>query len=152
MEKPSAKNMKKFIRKEKRLASAFYQFVFKGNFMETMVSVVIATAFANLIKSLLDNILMPFVSFLLGSFDLSDYTVTLFAQAGTGGLQIQLGLFLQNCLDFLVLAVLIFIIFRIFKRVQRKRDIEEPVPEDIALLKEIREMLISQQKNKESGV
>ncbi|MEG0835584.1 MAG: large conductance mechanosensitive channel protein MscL [Christensenellaceae bacterium] len=144
MDKKSKEHLKEAVEKPKKLVSEFKKFVFKGNFAEVIIGVVVATAFTVVIRSLLNDLLMPFVGFLLGDVNFSSLTAVIVpASEFTKGLSINYGLFLQNCLDFLVLAILIFIIFKIWAKIQSKKNIQPEETEEIKLLKEIKELLVT---------
>lgn len=151
----------------KKFFADFKAFINKGNVMDMAIGVVIATAFGNITKSLVADIIMPLVSLATGAQSLSDLRVALkpdiLNEAGevvTAGTYLNYGNFIQMILDFLIIALCIFIFIRIFTRsaekakalLAKKQEQEEaaaepapePEPEPSAeekLLCEIRDLL-----------
>lgn len=110
------------------LAKEFKEFALKGNVIDLAVAVVIGGAFGKIITSFVDNILMPPLGVLIGKHDLSDYFVTLsgghfdtLAQAkAAGAATLNYGLFVNSVVDFLIVAVAIFIAIRQMNKLTRK--------------------------------
>ncbi len=108
--------------------SDFRDFAFKGNIIELAVGVVIGTAFNNLVQSLVTNIIMPPIGKLLGNtsftnlfIDLSGSNYETLLQATTAGAPvIKYGLFISNMIDFLIMALTIFIVIRFVLRVKKE--------------------------------
>ena len=141
--------MKKFLQE-------FKDFAMKGNVMDMAVGVIIGGAFGKIVSSLVDDIIMPLVGTLIGGFDFTSLSVTLpsWAKLGENAAQATLnyGNFLQQTVDFLIIAFSIFVVIRAIKRVNASIKKEEApaeeaapaepvVPEDIQLLREIRDEL-----------
>ena len=134
------------------ILSEFKEFAVKGNVMDLAVGVIIGAAFGKIVSSLVDDIIMPIVSTIFGGLDFSNYflplagqTETVLAEAKKAGAVLAYGNFVTILLNFVILA---FIIFMMIKQVNRLRAAEpvapepEPVtPEDIVLLREIRDSL-----------
>jgi len=119
----------------------FKEFALKGNIIDLAVAVVIGAAFGKIVSSLVDNIIMPLVGLLLGGINFSELSYTFLKT------EIQYGIFIQNVVDFIIIAFAIFIALRLLMKLKRK---EEPVEEVAAvpevdtkeeLLKEIRDLL-----------
>jgi len=133
-------------REEFVLWKDFKEFAMKGNIVDLAVAVVIGGAFGKIVTSLVENIIMPLVGVLTGGIDL-----TKSFKYGTGDAQIQLGVFLQSILDFLIIAFAIFMALRLMTKLSRKKEevvVEEPAPEVDSkeeLLKEIRDLLKKEQ-------
>ena len=148
----------------KKFFSDFKAFINKGNVVDMAVGVVIATAFGNITKSLVADIIMPLISLATGAQSLSDLRVTLkpdiLNEAGeviTAGTYLNYGNFIQMIIDFLIIALCIFIFIRVLtasaektKALLKKKEAEqaaaepEPIPEPSAeekLLTEIRDLL-----------
>ena len=124
----------------------FRDFINKGSVMDMAVGVIIGGAFGKIVTSLVDNVIMPLVGVIMGGIDISGLAITV------GGVSIKYGLFLQNVIDFLIIALVIFIIVRTMNhmrdRVKTKLHGDacdaapvEEVPEDVKLMKEIRDIL-----------
>lgn len=82
----------------------FKEFISKGNVLDMAVGVIIGGAFGKIVSSLVEDIIMPLVSGLLGKADFKDLSVTL----GDGSV-LKYGSFIQNIVDFLIIAFVIFI-------------------------------------------
>lgn len=137
--------------------SEFKQFAMKGNVIDLAVGVIIGGAFGKIVSSLVEDIIMPVVGKLAGNLDFSNLfivlgdmpagTVRTLAEIKKAGVPIlAYGNFISVALNFLILA---FVIFMMVKQINRLK-ISEPesisteppaVPEDIKLLREIRDSL-----------
>ena len=132
------------------MMSEFKEFALKGNVMDLAVGVIIGGAFGKIVGSLVDDIIMPIVSKIFGGLDFSNYfiplagqTETVLAEAKKAGAVLAYGNFLTIVLNFAILA---FIIFMMVKQMNRLRKEAPPAPpsappEDIVLLREIRDSL-----------
>ncbi len=125
----------------------FKEFAAKGNVMDMAVGVIIGAAFGKIVSSLVDDVVMPIVSTIFGGLDFSNYFIplagqseTILAEAKKAGAVLAYGNFLTILLNFIILA---FIIFMLVKQVNRLKRAEPPAatPEDIVLLREIRDSL-----------
>jgi len=102
------------------LVKEFKEFALKGNMIDLAIAVVIGAAFAKIITSFVDNILMPPLGLLVGKHDLSDYFITLsggqydtLAQAkAAGAATLNYGLFINAIIYFLIIALAIFLVVR----------------------------------------
>lgn len=122
----------------KGFAKEFKEFINKGNVMDMAVGVIIAGAFGKIVTALVDNILMPIVGMLLGGVDFSGLALTV------GSANLKYGLFIQAIIDFLIIALCIFIMVKNINKLKKEEPAEEEpeeTPEDIALLTEIRDLL-----------
>lgn len=132
--------MKKFI-------SEFKAFALKGNIIDLAIGVVIGGAFNKIVSSLVADIIMPIVGVLTGGIDFKNYKIVLVeAVADKAAVTLNLGMFIQNIVDFLIVAFSIFIAIKILSKLDKKKnsEVKEEVkkePEDIMLLKEIRDLL-----------
>ncbi len=132
----------------------FKQFAIKGNVIDLAVGVIIGGAFGKIVDSMVGDIIMPLVSQLFGGLDFSSYYLALagqapglpLAEARKAGAVFAYGNFITVSLNFLILA---FVIFMMVKQINRLKASEPPpapaepapLPEDIALLREIRDAL-----------
>ena len=123
----------------------FKKFALKGNIIDLAVAVVIGAAFGKIVSSLVDNIIMPLVGLLLGGINFSELSYTFLKT------EIQYGIFIQNVVDFIIIAFAIFMALRLLMKLKRKEEIVEEVaavPEvdtKEELLKEIRDLLKNEQ-------
>lgn len=124
----------------------FKAFAVKGNMIDMAVGVVIGGAFGKIITSLVNDILMPPLGMLIGGIDFKALKIVLPAHAvGAADVvpaTINYGMFIQNILDFLIIALCIFMVIRLIGKLKRKEE-EKPAakPADVALLEEIRDLL-----------
>ena len=94
----------------------FKEFAMRGNVIDLAVGVIIGGAFGKIITSLVDDILMPVIGFFTGGIDLSDRKI------GVAGAEVAWGAFVQNIIDFLIIAFIVFLMVRAMNRLKR----EEP--------------------------
>ena len=117
----------------------FGTFISKGNVIDLAVGVVIGGAFGKIVSSLVDDIIMPLVGILIGGIDFSSLTLTI------KDAKLSYGMFIQNIVDFLIVAACIFVFIKIinkFKRKQEEVPAEAPAKDEkVALLEEIRDLL-----------
>jgi large conductance mechanosensitive channel len=99
----------------------FKEFSMKGNVIDLAVGVIIGGAFGKIVSSLVSDIIMPLMGLILGKLDFSNLYYTL----GSGA-KLNFGLFLNNIIDFLIIAFSIFIVIKQINRFTEKKD--EPTP------------------------
>ena len=126
----------------------FRQFAIKGNVIDLAVGVIIGGAFGKIVDSIVGDVIMPVVSKIFGGLDFSNYYVPLagqpfnlpLAEAKKAGAVFAYGNFITVSLNFLILA---FIIFMMVKQINKLKKDAPPAatPEDIVLLREIRDSL-----------
>jgi large conductance mechanosensitive channel len=114
----------------------FKEFAMKGNVIDLAVGVIIGGAFGKIVTSLVNDIIMPVIGLLVGTRDYSNLFITLgdgdfktldaAKQAGVATL--NYGLFLNNVLDFLIIAFSIFIVIKQLNRFSRKKEEAQPEP------------------------
>ena len=132
----------------------FKAFAMKGNVMDMAVGVIIGGAFGKIVTSLVNDVLMPLVSLATGGIDFTNLFVnlsggdkyeTLAAAQEAGASVLAYGQFIQNIVDFLIVAFCIFLMLKgINKMNQKKEEAPAPAPEPSAeekLLGEIRDLL-----------
>ncbi|MCS5710106.1 large-conductance mechanosensitive channel protein MscL [Candidatus Berkiella aquae] len=113
----------------------FKAFAMRGNVMDLAVAVVIGAAFGKIISALVDGIIMPLIGLVLGGVDVSGKTFTM------GHAVVKWGVFLQSIIDFTLIAFCIFIVIKLINRLQKKEEVAAPIPPEIELLTEIRDIL-----------
>jgi len=126
----------------------FKEFIARGNVVDLAVGVIIGGAFGKIVASLVDQVIMPPIGLLTGGIDFSQMKVVLKAAAPatkTAEVAIQYGAFLNTVIQFLIIAVVIFMIVRTLNRLRRP-EVETPAapPEPTrteVLLTEIRDAL-----------
>lgn len=137
------------------LFSEFKKFALRGNVVDMAVGVVIGAAFGKIVTALVGQIIMPFVGYLTSGIDFATaaYTITIPAieeGAPAQVIKIGWGAFAQSVIDFVIVAFAIFMVIKLMNTAQerfaKKPEEEKPAPpEDILLLREIRDELKKQQ-------
>ena len=126
------------------MLSEFKAFAMRGNVMDLAVGVVIGAAFGKIVTSLVDQVIMPPIGMLIGGVDFSSYKWILQPAGadGKGEVALQYGAFLNTIIQFLIVALAIFIVVKIMNRMIRKEEAAPapPSPEAV-LLTEIRDLL-----------
>jgi len=138
------------------MLNEFKAFIAKGNVMDLAVGVIIGGAFGGIVKSLVDDIIMPIVGAIFGGFDFSNYFIGLSSAvnaptlvgARAQGAVLAYGSFITVLINFLILAWIIFLMVKgvnaLRTQVERKDDkvaAAAPPPADVQLLTEIRDLL-----------
>src|SRR6478672_6235045 len=129
----------------------FKAFAVKGNVIDLAVGVIIGTAFAKIVDSLVQDIIMPLVGRVVGGLDFTNYYIPLnnqgahltLVEAKKAGAVFAYGSFITILFNFLILAFIIFQMVRLLNKAKR-RDPEPagaPTPEEVVLLREIRDAL-----------
>ena len=123
----------------------FKTFVMRGNVMDLAVGVIIGAAFEKIVTSLVNDVLMPLLGILLGKVNFTDLTIKI------GSATVKYGMFIQNIVDFLIVAFCIFLMVKVINKIMKKQDDdkkeEKPVKSDeLKTLEEIRDLL--KKKNK----
>ena len=118
----------------------FKEFIAKGNVMDLAVGVIIGGAFGKIVTSLVGDIIMPIIGVIIGGIDFTGLT------AKIGNAEIKYGSFIQNVLDFLIIAFCIFMLVRIvnkfMSKIHKEKAVEEQKKSDeVLLLEEIRDLL-----------
>jgi large conductance mechanosensitive channel len=119
----------------------FKSFAMRGNVVDLAIAVVIGAAFGKIVSSLVDNIITPLIGLLMGGVDFSGLSYTV------GEAVVTYGMFIQAIIDFVIVALVIFVVLKAFMRLQRKQaeapEAEKPVEpsEEVKLLREIRDGL-----------
>jgi large conductance mechanosensitive channel len=129
----------------------FRTFVMRGNVIDLAVGVIIGASFTGIVNSLVKDILMPPIGLLLGGLDFSNLFVvlkgphltTLRASTDAGAVTVNYGLFINAGVNFLIVAFVLFLLLRQINRMTTppKEATPPEVPEDIRLLREIRDSM-----------
>ena len=143
------------------LLSEFKTFINRGNVLDLAVGVIIGGAFATITKSLTDDLIMPVVGYIFGGADFSRYFIRMgdlpagfqgnpesYADLKAAGVAMfGWGEFLTVLVNFMILAFIIFLLVKLVNRLTAKQEADAPAaapaptPEDIMLLREIRDSL-----------
>ncbi|MEI2456416.1 MULTISPECIES: large-conductance mechanosensitive channel protein MscL [Lysobacter] len=131
------------------MISEFKEFIARGNVVDLAVGVVIGAAFGKIVTALVDGIVMPAIGYFSGGVNVSDWKHVLKpAQLDAAGKEvaaevaIKYGSFLQTAIDFVLIAFVIFLFLKAYNRLRKPAaDAPAAVPEDVLLLREIRDSL-----------
>lgn len=146
--------MKKFIQD-------FKKFAVKGNLIDLAIGIIIGTAFNKIVSSLVNNVIMPPFGLVFGDRGLAQYQwIIREGEKDTNGewinepVVMDYGIFLQNCIDFLIVALSIFVVIRLFNKLKDKAEDENepsvPTPKDIQLMSEMRDLMQKQNEHLET--
>jgi large conductance mechanosensitive channel len=138
----------------------FKEFALKGNVVDLAVGVIIGGAFGRIVTSLVNDVVMPPIGLLIGGVDFSNLFVVLKPGAGApepyaslaaagaaGAVTLNLGVFINAIINFLIIACAIFIVVKAINRLRRKQEAAPPPaapPRSEVLLEEIRDLLKNQ--------
>lgn len=129
-----------------KLIEEFKAFAMRGNVIDLAVAVIIGGAFGKIVTSFVNDILMPPIGVLLGGLDFKEYVWTMVAAQGDKpAVTLNYGMFIQNVVDFLIIAAAIFFAIKALGSLKKKEEVVEaaPVPptKEQELLTEIRDLL-----------
>ena len=129
----------------KKILQEFKEFISRGSVVDLAVGVIVGGAFSKIVTSLVNDILMPIIGIIIGGLDFSSLSLK-FRDA-----TIMYGAFIQNVIDFLIVAACIFMFVKIINSLEKighkdNKKKEEPAPapkksDEIILLEEIRDLL-----------
>jgi large conductance mechanosensitive channel len=116
----------------------FKEFAVKGNVMDLAVAVIIGGAFGKIVSSLVDDVLMPVIGTIVGN-DFEKLTTTI------NGATVKYGMFIQNIVNFIIIALVIFIMIKAMNNMKKKEEVAPSAPpapgREEVLLTEIRDLL-----------
>ncbi|MFT5770118.1 MAG: large conductance mechanosensitive channel, partial [Lysobacterales bacterium] len=126
------------------MGSEFKAFAMRGNVVDMAVGIIIGAAFGKIISSFVSNVLMPPIGMLMGGVDFSALAFTLKEAAGdVAAVTVNYGLFIQTVVDFLIVAMAIFMAVRYMNSMKKEEEAApaEPAPpsDEVLLLTEIRD-------------
>ena len=129
-----------------KLIDEFKAFAMRGNVIDLAFAVIIGAAFGKIVSSLVEDIIMPPVGFLIGGVNFSELAFSLSAGGGAPVL-IKYGIFVQALLDFVIVAFVLFMVLRTINKMQKpKEEVAETPPaksDEVRILEEIRDTLKS---------
>jgi len=135
----------------KKVLNEFKEFISKGNVIDLAIGVIIGGAFGKIITSLVNDIVMPVIGIILGGVNFSKWVIVLGQKLDKdNNLQIvsmNIGAFINTVVDFLLIALVIFLTVKVINRFRRKKEkeVKEELPpepsEEVKLLTEIRDLL-----------
>jgi large conductance mechanosensitive channel protein len=145
MKNPDLKKLKKSIKKMNPILKEFRDFINRGNVIDLAVGVIIGGAFNKIISSLVNDLIMPVVGIILGGIDFTNLEITIpNFLGGSSAAHLRYGNFIQNVVDFLIVAFCVFIFIRIINKFTAKKEAEaatEPTTDEkiLTVLEEIRD-------------
>lgn len=125
----------------KKIVGEFKEFIARGNVIDLAVGVVIGSAFGKIVTSLVNDILMPLIGVILGGVDFTSLSFKI------NDAVIKYGVFIQNIIDFLIVAFCIFVLVKFvnkltsIKKKEEKKEEEKAKSDETKLLEEIRDLL-----------
>ncbi len=129
-------------------AKEFKEFAVKGNVMDLAVGVIIGAAFGKIVDSVVNDLIMPLISKVTGGLDFSNYFIPLagqtaptLAEAKKAGAVFAYGNFITVAINFMILAFIIFLMVKQINKLKREPAPAAATPEDVLLLREIRDSL-----------
>jgi large conductance mechanosensitive channel len=135
------------------MLSEFKEFAMRGNVVDLAVGVVIGAAFGKIVASLVNDVIMPAVGFIVGGVNFSDLAFELKAAtvdaagAEVPAVLVKYGAFIQTIVDFLIVAFAIFVAVKVINKLKRKEEAAPAAPpepsDEVKLLTEIRDALKS---------
>lgn len=129
-----------------KLVDEFKAFVMRGNVLDLAVGVIIGSAFGKIIASLVNDIFMPIIGMIIGNVDFTTLEIKIGEPVeGAEQAAIKYGMFIQEIINFLIIALCIFMFIKLINKVQKKKEeapapAPEPTKEEV-LLTEIRDSL-----------
>jgi len=133
------------------IVKEFKEFAVKGNMIDMAVGIIIGAAFGKIVSSIVNDIFMPPIGLLIGGLDFTDLKATLKAagvnDAGeaVNAVTLNWGMFIQTAIDFLIIALVIFLVIKAMNKLKKKEEVkpaEPPAPTKTELLlEEIRDLL-----------
>jgi large conductance mechanosensitive channel len=132
-----------------RLLQEFKEFAIKGNVVDMAVGIIIGGAFGTIVQSLVKDVIMPPIGLALGGVDFSDIKLPLkAAAAGQEAVTMNIGMFLNNVISFLIVALAVFMLVKGINELRRRFETEKPAvppaptPSE-SYLKDIRDALVN---------
>ncbi len=130
----------------------FKKFAMHGSVIDLAVGVIVGAAFTGIVNSLVKDVIMPPIGWAMGGIDFSNFFITLKGPAvatlaeaqKAGAVTVNYGIFLNAIFNFLVVAMALFLLIRTINRLQAapaQTPAAPPTPEDVQLLREIRDLL-----------
>lgn len=134
-------------KKENKLVKEFKEFISRGNVMDMAVGVVVGGAFTSIVNSLVNDMLMPLIGTIVGGIDLSGLVISVPNVSGGDPVTINYGNFIQNIINFLIIAFVVFLVVKGINSFKRKKEEQPAAPapaepsDEVKLLTEIRDAL-----------
>lgn len=150
-----SKNLDNLKKKEPKIIKEFKEFINRGSVVDLAVGIIVGGAFTSIVTSLVNDVVMPVISMIIGGFDFTNLKITIPAYIkGIEPATINYGNFIQALINFLIIAFVIFLIVRALNNMKKKAapaQVEDKAAakaedDQTAILKEIRDLLAKQSK------
>ncbi len=138
------------MKKKSKIVGEFKEFISRGNVVDLAVGMIIGSSFTAIVNSVVNDLVMPVIGWLFGGINFTTLRLVLREADEAKGIaeaSLNYGNFIQNVVNFLLIALVIFTMVKLINRFHRKKE-EAPAPaapaeppEDVALLREIRDLL-----------
>lgn len=131
----------------KKFFAEFKEFISRGNVVDLAVGVIVGNAFSKIVTSLVNDIFMPLIGTILGGLNFTSLTIRI------NNAVISYGKFLQNIVDFLIIAFCIFVFVKLINKLRKEEEKKEEVKptksDEVLLLEEIRDLLKKENSKKQ---
>ena len=134
-------------KKKIKIVQEFKEFISRGNVVDMAVGIIVGSAFTSIVNSLVKDIITPFIAWIIGDTDFTAMALTLVPAGGEDpGIAIAYGSFIQQVVNFLIIAFVVFLMVKLINRFRRKKE-AAPAPEppkpspELEVLREIRDLL-----------
>lgn len=108
----------------KKVIEEFKSFIERGNVVDLAVGVVIGSAFGKIVSSVVDDLLMPLIGVVIGGLDFSNLSLII------GESQIKYGLFINNVINFFIIAVCVFSLVKFINKLTKKKEKKEEIKKE----------------------
>ena len=140
---------KKAAGKARGFVGEFREFISRGNVMDMAVGIIIGSAFTSIVNSLVNDIITPFAAWIIGDTDFTDMALVLTQPQGDNpGISIAYGNFIQQVVNFLIVALVVFLMVKSVNVLRREKEAQpdpapqEPAPSrEVLVLEEVRDLL-----------
>lgn len=128
----------------KQFIEDFKKFALKGNVLDMAIGVIVGNAFSKIVSSLVNDIIMPLFACITGSNTFADVKILL-VENGDASTYLFIGQFIQNIIDFLIIALSLFVFIKVLTTLVKKKE-EAPAPvvkksDELLVMEEIRDLL-----------
>ncbi len=132
------------------MLSEFKEFALKGNVVDLAVGVIVGAAFGKIVNSLVKNVLMPPIGYVLGGVNFADLSIKMPTPTGAP-VELKYGAFVQTVIDFLIIAFVLFMVIKAINMAKKRFEKEEAAapaapPQSEVYLKEIRDALVANKR------
>ncbi len=129
-----------------KMLQEFKEFAIRGNIVDMAVGIIIGVAFGKIVSSFVSDVIMPPIGALLGGVDFSKLSISIReASEGVEAVTLNYGMFINNVIDFIIIAFAIFMAIKAINKLKKKEEVKPTVPPEppaeVKLLTEIRDLL-----------